>query len=353
MPGADYPWPLLQLKPHKLLHRLLDQSLFLVPRFHGIVELGSSGVSRAWFLENSAPNKLQQNSKFSGPLYRDKPLPGGGDSIKSRSRSAVAEVVAPVSVALRRPERRCHHRPKEPTKFGGWNCTWKNAGLDWWDWWLHDLSRGELLPRFEESFSDTKLHTCITMILSKSHKQLVVSTVNVTSLILISRGNLATIEVERGKVPQLFSQSIQSPNEVLLSLLSNKEYSSWWFDTWYYDWNWQGLIWQDHPPQADNKVREDRASMAKLARSSRAHRAMRPRCKAICDMSVTSGQRHQPRANSPLSDPLWAKHWGLSIKLWQSCFCLLQLSMLHNIPWLTAVSVHGHWNKWKDLSSFL
>ena len=236
----------------------------------------------------------------------------------------------------------------------------KKAGLDWWDWWLHDPFEGvSCCPDLKKvSLTQKKsilsIHT-IPMILSKSHKQLVVSTVNVTSLILISRGNQATIEVERGKVPQLFSQSIQSPNEVLLSLLSNKEYSSWWFDTWYYDWNWQGLIliWQDHPPQADNKVREDRASMAKLARSSRAHRAMRPRCRAICDMSVTSGQRHQPRANSPLSDPLWAKHWGLSIKLWQSCFCLLQLSMLHNIPWLTAVSVHGHWNKWKDLSSFL
>ena len=95
------------------------------------------------------------------------------------------------------------------------------------------------------------------------------------------------------------------------------------------------LGWQDHPPQADNKVSEDRASMAKLARSSRAHRAMRPRCKAICDMSVTSGQRHQPRANSPLSDPLWAKHWGLSIKLWQCCFWQVKDVLFNSVCYTT------------------
>lgn len=149
MPGADCPWPLLQLKPHKLLHRLLDQSLFLVPRFHGIVQLGSSGVSRAWFLEIRL-----QNSKFPDlcivinhcqvvatasnpdpdPLWPCWPRPW-----LSGGRSGAATTA-----------------PRSRQNSVGGTVPAENAGLDWWDWWVKDLSRGELLSRFEESFSDTK-----------------------------------------------------------------------------------------------------------------------------------------------------------------------------------------------------
>ena len=133
------------------------------------------GVSRAWFLENSAPKKLQQNSKCPDlcivinhsqvvvtasnpdpdPLW---PWWPRFPWLSGRSGAATTA-------------------PRSRQNSVGETVPAENAGLDWWDWWVKETCQGgELLPRFWRKFlwhkkkSILSIHT-IPMILSKSHKQ--------------------------------------------------------------------------------------------------------------------------------------------------------------------------------------
>lgn len=205
-------------------------------------------VSQGLVSWNSAPKKLPQNSKFPDlcivinhsqvvvtasnpdpdplwPWWPRFPWPSGG-------RSGAATTA-----------------PRSRQNSVGGTVPAKNAGLDWWDRWVFGQPvKGWVVAQIWRKFlwhkkkSILSIHTkTIPMILSKSHKQrFKVSTVNVTSLILI-RGNLATIELFSGGQ----TCAIKS---VLLSLLSKKENSSWWFDTWYYDWDGRTI-----PPKPTTK----------------------------------------------------------------------------------------------------